>query len=67
MGKKSGMNYEVLLANVNGVRIAYEHGGSSYPLLLMHGYPETRRRWRRMCGARSPLVLATTTPRSSLK
>jgi pimeloyl-ACP methyl ester carboxylesterase len=33
-------------ADVNGIRIAYERTGQGYPLLLLHGYPQTRRMWR---------------------
>ena len=41
-----GMNANTQYAEVNGTRIAYERGGSGHPLLLIHGYPETRRMWR---------------------
>jgi pimeloyl-ACP methyl ester carboxylesterase len=35
-------------ATVNGVEIAFEReGAGGYPLLLIHGWPETRRIWRR--------------------
>ena len=35
-------------ATVNGVEIAFEHqGDGGYPLLLIHGWPETRRIWQR--------------------
>jgi len=46
-----GMNDQTLYADVNGIRIAYERGGSGYPLLLIHGYPETRRMWRQVAAA----------------
>jgi pimeloyl-ACP methyl ester carboxylesterase len=33
---------------VNGVEIAFDHAGEGgYPLLLIHGWPETRRIWQR--------------------
>lgn len=38
-------------AEVNGVRIAYERAGQGYPLLLLHGYPQTRRMWRQVTPA----------------
>ena len=35
-------------ATVNGVEIAFEReGAGGYPLLLIHGWPETRRIWQR--------------------
>jgi pimeloyl-ACP methyl ester carboxylesterase len=38
-------------ATVNGVEIALERGGAGgYPLLLIHGWPETRRIWQRNVG-----------------
>lgn len=36
------------LARVNGTRIAYELTGSGFPVVLLHGYPQTRRIWRKM-------------------
>lgn len=45
------MNTETQYADVNGIRIAYERDGSGFPLLLLHGYPETRRMWRVVAGA----------------
>lgn len=45
------MNTETRYADVNGVRIAYERDGSGFPLLLLHGYPETRRMWRVVASA----------------
>jgi haloacetate dehalogenase len=38
-------------ARVNGVRIAYERRGSGFPLLLLHGFPRTRRTWSRVVPA----------------
>ena len=35
-------------ANVNGVEIAYEVGGDGPPLLLLHGFPQTRALWARV-------------------
>lgn len=35
-------------ARAAGVRIAYERTGSGTPLLLLHGWPQTRRIWRRV-------------------
>ena len=46
-----GMNANTQYAEVNGTRIAYERGGSGHPLLLIHGYPETRRMWRGVASA----------------
>ena len=37
-----------MFAEVNGTRIAYELSGQGYPLLLIHGYPQTRRMWRQV-------------------
>ena len=45
------MNANTQYASVNGTRIAYERGGNGYPLLLLHGYPETRRMWRGVASA----------------
>ena len=45
------MNANTQYAEVNGTRIAYERGGNGYPLLLLHGYPETRRMWRGVASA----------------
>jgi pimeloyl-ACP methyl ester carboxylesterase len=38
-------------ASVNGVRIAYQVDGSGFPLLLLHGFPRTRRTWSRVTPA----------------
>ncbi|MCY4624838.1 MAG: alpha/beta hydrolase [Chloroflexi bacterium] len=45
------MNTDTRYADVNGIRIAYERDGNGFPLLLLHGYPETRRMWRVVAGA----------------
>ena len=37
-----------MFAEVNGLQIAYDKTGQGYPLLLIHGYPETRREWRKV-------------------
>ena len=42
------MSGETLYANVNGTRIAYEVSGQGYPLLLLHGFPRTRRTWEKV-------------------
>ncbi|MCI0816563.1 MAG: alpha/beta fold hydrolase, partial [Chloroflexi bacterium] len=34
-----------LYANVNGIRVAYDRTGDGFPLLLLHGFPRTRRTW----------------------
>lgn len=34
-----------------GLRIAYERSGSGLPLLLLHGWPQTRRMWRKVTPA----------------
>ena len=36
---------------VNGVRIAHDQSGSGYPLMLLHGFPRTRRLWSRVTPA----------------
>ncbi|MDQ3811985.1 MAG: alpha/beta hydrolase, partial [Chloroflexota bacterium] len=33
------------------MRIAYDRVGSGPPLLLLHGWPQTRRMWRRVVPA----------------
>ena len=38
-------------ANPNGVRIAYSIGGAGPPLLLLHGFPQTRALWGRIAPA----------------
>ncbi len=39
-------------ARVNGVELAFEHaGGGGVPLLLLHGWPETRLIWERNVAA----------------
>ncbi|MFT5342775.1 MAG: haloacetate dehalogenase [Paracoccaceae bacterium] len=40
------MGDPTLTADVNGQSIAYEVTGSGPPLLLLHGYPQTRAMWR---------------------
>jgi len=35
-------------ATVNGVRIAYELSGNGFPIVLLHGFPRTRRLWSRV-------------------
>jgi haloacetate dehalogenase len=42
---------ETRFAQVNGIRIAYETTGSGFPLLLLHGFPRTRRTWSRVTPA----------------
>ena len=37
-----------MFADVNGITIAYDQAGQGYPLMLIHGYPQTRRMWRRV-------------------
>ncbi len=38
-------------AQFNGIRIAYSIGGSGPPLLLLHGFPQTRALWARVAPA----------------
>ncbi|MBM3946864.1 MAG: alpha/beta hydrolase, partial [SAR202 cluster bacterium] len=40
-----------MYANVNGTTIAYDTTGQGPPLLLLHGYPQTRRMWRKVTPA----------------
>jgi haloacetate dehalogenase len=42
------MTASPLSADVNGVRIAYEVSGTGFPVLLLHGFPRTRRLWSRV-------------------
>ena len=44
---------EAQFATVNGVRTAYETSGSGFPLLLLHGFPRTRRTWEQITPALS--------------
>jgi haloacetate dehalogenase len=39
---------EPLFARGNGVRIAYERAGEGAPLLLLHGWPQSRRMWHKV-------------------
>lgn len=44
--------FAVRVAEVRGVSIAFAHAGvGGYPLLLLHGWPETKRIWWRNIGA----------------
>lgn len=43
--------FEARRAGVNGVKIAYEIGGSGPPLLLLHGFPQTRALWAKVAPA----------------
>ena len=38
-------------AKLNGIEIAYSTGGSGPPLLLLHGFPQTRAMWARIAPA----------------
>jgi len=38
-------DFETGMATVNGVEIAYSKGGSGPPVLLLHGFPQTRAMW----------------------
>ena len=38
-------------AQLNGIRIAYSTGGSGPPLLLLHGFPQTRALWAHVAPA----------------
>lgn len=42
---------DVQFASVNGVRMAYEVNGSGFPLLMLHGFPRTRRTWEKVTPA----------------
>ncbi len=39
------MATEPLYADVNGIRVAYDRSGDGLGLLLLHGFPRTRRTW----------------------
>jgi haloacetate dehalogenase len=39
------------VAEVNGIRLAYDQSGAGYPLMLLHGFPRTRRLWSRVTPA----------------
>jgi haloacetate dehalogenase len=41
-------------AHVNGVQIAFEESGSGFPIVLLHGFPRTRRLWSKVTPALSP-------------
>ncbi|MGB1390495.1 MAG: alpha/beta fold hydrolase [Paracoccaceae bacterium] len=38
--------FDDAVAEVNGQRIAYSHGGDGPPVLLLHGFPQMRAMWR---------------------
>ncbi|MCH8849139.1 MAG: alpha/beta hydrolase [Chloroflexi bacterium] len=40
-----------LYANVNGIRVAYDRTGDGFGLLLLHGFPRTRRTWAQVTPA----------------
>ena len=42
---------ETRFATVNGVRAAYETSGDGFPILLLHGFPRTRRTWEKVAPA----------------
>lgn len=42
---------EMQTATLNGVRTAYETAGDGFPMLLLHGFPRTRRTWERVTPA----------------
>ncbi|WP_158747149.1 alpha/beta fold hydrolase [Acidisphaera sp. L21] len=44
------MNERVLLTKINGVELAYLEEGSGTPVLLLHGFPDTARTWKRTLG-----------------
>jgi haloacetate dehalogenase len=41
-------NFDLKSIEVNGVNINYRIGGKGYPLLLLHGYPQSHILWREM-------------------
>ncbi|MBA2447143.1 MAG: alpha/beta hydrolase [Chloroflexi bacterium] len=43
--------HQLSSGRVDGVRIAYERCGSGFPILLLHGWPQTRRMWRHVAPA----------------
>ena len=43
------MNYQIpSYAPINGLQVAYETVGDGFPLLMLHGFPRTRRSWQRI-------------------
>ena len=40
-----------LYADLNGIRVAYDRTGDGFPLLLLHGFPRTRRTWAQVTPA----------------
>ncbi|HLF77721.1 MAG TPA: alpha/beta hydrolase [Dehalococcoidia bacterium] len=38
---------------INGIRIAYETKGTGFPMLMLHGFPRTRRGWDKIAPALS--------------
>ena len=42
---------EPLYAEVNGLRVAYDRTGDGFGLLLLHGFPRTRRTWAQVTPA----------------
>ncbi len=42
--------FETRDLDTGGARIHFVHGGDGPPLLLLHGYPQTRACWHRVAG-----------------
>lgn len=40
--------FEIAKNEVNGVTINYQKGGQGFPLLLLHGYPQTHQMWHKI-------------------
>jgi pimeloyl-ACP methyl ester carboxylesterase len=36
------------MASVNGIQLHYEIGGQGEPIVLLHGWPQTRYEWRQV-------------------
>ena len=41
-------NFKTSKVNINGVRINFKIGGKGYPILMLHGYPQTHMMWRKL-------------------
>jgi pimeloyl-ACP methyl ester carboxylesterase len=42
------MTFSHHMASVNGIQLHYEIGGQGEPIVLLHGWPQTRYEWRQV-------------------